>query len=80
MKVALRVVSNLSFTATFDVQKTPGFLEKPGVFCILDASRQGSPFLLAACDLGCKIALDQATHPACRHSSAFSSLEQRVGK
>lgn len=38
MEVTLRVVSNLSFTAKFDVQKTPGFREKPGVFCILALS------------------------------------------
>jgi hypothetical protein len=32
MKVTLRVVSNLSFTAKFDVNKTPGFERNQG-FC-----------------------------------------------
>ena len=55
MKVALRVVSNLSFTAKFDVQKTPGFREKPGVFCILALG--SVPVVAGACGL------DQALWP-----------------
>ncbi len=71
MKVTLRVVSNLSFTATFDVQKTPGFPEKPGVFCILALST--APVVARACRL------DQALWPLTISVSLVDRLCRRSG-